>query len=81
MLDLFRDAAGKPRAIARMPGSGPTWLSGLTSLPDASGEARLVATYVKIKPPMVFNEDDVTVLTSRLAEVLGEHFITGQNAQ
>jgi hypothetical protein len=52
VLKLFRDAAGKPRAIARMPGSGPTWLSGLASIPDASGEARLVASYVKIKPPL-----------------------------
>ena len=51
-LELFRDAAGKPRAIARMPGDGPTWLTGLVSLPDASGEARLVATYTKIKPPL-----------------------------
>lgn len=52
VLELFRDAAGKPRGIARMPGSGPTWLTGLASLPDVSGEARLVATYTKIKPPL-----------------------------
>jgi hypothetical protein len=51
-LELFRDAAGKPRRIARMPGDGPTWLTGLVSLPDAAGEARLVATYTKIKPPL-----------------------------
>jgi hypothetical protein len=35
-----------------MPGSGPTWLSGYVSLPDKSGTPRLVATYVKIKPPL-----------------------------
>jgi hypothetical protein len=51
-LELFRDAAGKARAIARMPGNGPTWLTGLASIPDVSGEARLVATYTKIKPPL-----------------------------
>ena len=51
-LELFRDAAGKPRGIARMPGSGPTWLTGLASVPDAAGESRLVATYTKIKPPL-----------------------------
>jgi 4-aminobutyrate aminotransferase-like enzyme/Ser/Thr protein kinase RdoA (MazF antagonist) len=36
---------------------------------------------LKIKPPMVFNDDDVTVLTDRLAEVLGEHYIMGQDAR
>ena len=35
-----------------MPGNGPTWLSGYVSLPDKTGEKRLVATYVKIKPPL-----------------------------
>jgi hypothetical protein len=35
-----------------MPGPGPTWLSGYVSLPDASGNDRLVATYVKVRPPM-----------------------------
>ena len=65
VLDLFRDAAGKPRAIARMPGSGPTWLSGLTSLPDASGETRLVAMYVKIKPPMEAYESGLCVWNER----------------
>jgi hypothetical protein len=50
--DLFRDDAGRPRAVAKMPGSGPTWLSAYVSLPDANGTPRLVATYVKIKPPL-----------------------------
>lgn len=61
MLELFRDAAGKPRGIARMPGSGPTWLTGLASLPDAAGESRLVATYVKIKPPLEAYESGLCV--------------------
>jgi hypothetical protein len=50
--DYFTDTNGSPRAVARMPGSGPTWLSGYVSLPDQRGTPRLVATYVKIKPPM-----------------------------
>lgn len=45
----FRDAKGKPRNVAEMPGSGPTWLSGYASLPTASGDEKLVAAYVKIK--------------------------------
>jgi len=50
--DYFRDANGRPRGVARMPGPGPTWLSGLATLPDGNGTPRLVAAYVKIKPPL-----------------------------
>lgn len=50
--DYFRDDRGRPRAVAKMPGEGPTWLSGYVSLPDQSGEPRLVASYAKIKPPL-----------------------------
>jgi hypothetical protein len=51
-LDYFRDDAQRPRGVAQMPGSGPTWLTGYVSLPDSSGESRLVATYFKINPPL-----------------------------
>lgn len=51
-LDYFSDAAERVRAVAEMPGSGPTWLSGYVSLPDATGTDRLVAAYAKIKPPL-----------------------------
>ena len=51
-LEYFRDKKGGPRGVAKMPGPGPTWLSGYVSLPDATGKQRLVATYLKIKPPM-----------------------------
>jgi len=51
-LDYFADPNGRPRGIAKMPGSGPTWVSGYVSLPDSNGAPRLVGTYVKIKPPM-----------------------------
>jgi len=50
--DYFKDAAGAPRGVAKMPGAGPTWVSGYVSLPDRTGKPRLVGTYVKIKPPM-----------------------------
>jgi hypothetical protein len=50
--DYFRDDADRPRGVAEMPGSGPTWLTGCVSLLDSSGESRLVATYFKIKPPL-----------------------------
>jgi len=50
--DYFRDDKGTPRGVARMPGDGPTWVSGYVSLPDKSGTPHLVATYSKIKPPL-----------------------------
>jgi hypothetical protein len=43
--DYFRDAKGRPRGVAQLPGDGPTWLSGIASLPGG----RLVATYSKIR--------------------------------
>lgn len=53
-LDLgwFRDKAGRVRAVAPIGGEGPTWISGLASVPDRSGTPRLVCSYVKIRPPM-----------------------------
>lgn len=51
-LTHFKDNRNRPRAVARMPGNGPTWIFGCTTLPDASGKEHLVASYVKIKPPL-----------------------------
>lgn len=50
--DYFTDENRRPRGVAKMPGSGPTWVSGYVNLPDKSGSNRLVGTYVKIKPPL-----------------------------
>lgn len=47
--DYFRDAAGKLRGVAKMPGSGPTWVSGYVSLPDKTGRERLCGSYMKIR--------------------------------
>jgi hypothetical protein len=51
-LDYFTNESGLPRSIAPMPGSGPTWVTGLASLSDKSGTPRLVCAYMKIKPPL-----------------------------
>jgi hypothetical protein len=51
-LDYFTDDAGRPRGVAKMPGDGPTWLSGYVNLPDKMAKERLVAVYMKIRPPM-----------------------------
>ena len=48
-LEYFRSETGEVRNVARMPGEGPTWLSGYVSLPDQKGHSRLVSTYVKVK--------------------------------
>jgi hypothetical protein len=51
-LNYFTDNKGSPRGIARMPGEGPTWVTGYASLRDKNGFERLVGSYLKVKPPM-----------------------------
>jgi hypothetical protein len=51
-LNQFRNEQGGLRAVARMPGEGPTWLSGLVTLRDREGIERLGSMYTKIRPPM-----------------------------
>ena len=43
------DDNGAPRGIAKMPGSGPTWVAGCVTLPDASGKEHLVTSYGKVR--------------------------------
>lgn len=50
--DYFTDAKGAPRGVAKMPGEGPTWVTGYTSVPDRNGTPHLVGSYLKVKPPM-----------------------------
>ena len=51
-LDYFTSEKGSPRAVAKMPGSGPTWITAYFSLPDKTGMSHLIASYAKIKPPL-----------------------------
>jgi len=60
-LEYFADANKRPRGVAKIPGDGPTWLTGLVSLSDQSGADRLVATYAKIKPPLDAYESGLCV--------------------
>ena len=48
-LSYFVDDRGFAKETARMPGAGPTWISGLTVLSDASGRELMFASYVKIR--------------------------------
>lgn len=51
-LDYFSDDKGFTKKMAPLPGEGPTWLDALTSLEDNKGIRHLVASYVKVKPPL-----------------------------
>jgi hypothetical protein len=59
--DYFTDENGRQRGVAKMPGSGPTWVTAYVSLPDKTGTQRLVGSYVKIKPPMDAYESGLCV--------------------
>ncbi len=52
-LEYFVDEKGFAKPTARMPGEGPTWISGLVVLRDKTGRERLFASYVKVRKPMV----------------------------
>ncbi len=47
--DYITDDQGRPRGIAKMPGAGPTWVTGYMSLPDKTGTPRLVGSYMKVR--------------------------------
>jgi hypothetical protein len=51
-LTYFLDANGFAKETCRMPGDGPTWITGLTALRDPDGRERMFAAYAKIKPPL-----------------------------
>ena len=72
--DYFSDDASQPRGVAKMPGKGPTWLSGYVSLPDKTGTKRLVAAYMKSKPPMEGYECGLCVWNEKAANF--EHLRT-----
>ena len=59
--DYFVDLDGKPRGVAKMPGRGPTWLTGYVTLPDQQGTNHLVAFYRKIEPPLTVYETGLCV--------------------
>ncbi|MGC6444250.1 MAG: hypothetical protein ACON4H_16485 [Rubripirellula sp.] len=57
----FRGSDSVPRNLAEFPGDGPTWLTGLVSIPDQDGIDKLVACYSKIRPPMTEYERGLCV--------------------
>ncbi len=55
-LDYFTASDGFAKEMAPVPGEGPTWLTGLTAVPDEKFRMHLVASYMKVKPPMTIYE-------------------------
>jgi hypothetical protein len=48
-LDYFVDNKGFAKAMAPLPGSGPTWIHGLVALNDSAGKEQLFAAYMKVR--------------------------------
>jgi hypothetical protein len=72
-LKYFVGPNGFAKETCRMPGEGPTWITGLTVLPDPDGRERMFAAYAKIRPPLdtyqrgiVEWNDDAQVFEKRL---------------
>jgi hypothetical protein len=66
-LDYFMGTNGRPRGVAKMPGAGPTWLSGYVSLPDRNGAQRLVASYIKVRNHLEAYESGLCVWNDETA--------------
>ncbi len=64
----FRDDKGNPRAVAEIPGDGPTWLTGMVSFPNN----HLVATCSKIKGHLTEAEVGLCVWDSATQKFLPE---------
>lgn len=67
--DYFRDARGRPRGVADIPGKGPTWISAYVSLPDKRGRQHLVGSYMKVTPPLEAYERGLCVWNDRSAKL------------
>jgi hypothetical protein len=51
-LTYIVDKNGRARGTCPMSGEGPTWIDGLTVVTDSDGRERMLAHFVKIKPPL-----------------------------
>lgn len=62
----FRDGSGQVRGLARMPGEGPTWLGGMTSVPDRHGREKLVAAYMKARGELEIHQIGLLVWNEKM---------------
>jgi hypothetical protein len=79
--NYIADSKGSQRTIAKMPGDGPTWLGGFASLVDKVGNNRLVATYMKIKPPLEQYECGLCVWNEQAQEFEKNRVLWTKSAQ
>lgn len=77
----FRDDKGKPRGIAKMPGSGPTWVSGVVILPDRNGQDKLVGTYIKVRGHLEAYECGLCVWDDATAAFRQERVVWTKSAE
>ena len=59
-----------------MPGEGPTWLSGLTVLEDASGRERMFAFYAKIRKQLEVYERGLAEFNPQIEPVRESHAVS-----
>jgi hypothetical protein len=55
-LTYFLDEKGFAKKTAKMPGKGPTWITGLVVLKEAKKGERMFAAYMKVQPPLTIYE-------------------------
>ncbi len=79
--EMFADEQRRPRGVARMPGDGPTWVSGYVSLPNKAHLARLVGTYLKVRPPMEGYETGLCVWNDDKAEFERHRVLWSKSAE
>lgn len=56
------------RGVAPVPGKGPTWVFGVTTVPDGRGEPKLVGSYTKIENHLDVYEAGLVVWQDRMRE-------------
>ena len=67
-LTYFLDNRGFAKPTCRMPGKGPTWLTGLVVLPDATGRRRMLGAYVKIRNRLEAYERGIVAFNDALQQ-------------
>ncbi|QDT97789.1 hypothetical protein [Gimesia aquarii] len=67
-LNYFLNENGFAKKTCEMPGAGPTWIDALVTLKDESGEERLFAKYVKVKPPLTVYERGLVEFNDELKQ-------------
>lgn len=71
-LSYFVREDGFAKETARLPGAGPTWIDGLISVKNNAGQPRLIAKYVKVKPPLEIYERGLVEFDDKTQQFVGK---------